>query len=295
MSAQPHATLRLCPVTDEELEPDFFVSRTAVSRLRAQLRDLGGMMADLDDMVAKQMRFSTDSGPASAERPLPINPAALEEAWVARQTILVWVDQISAIRGHRVPRSWSGVGEYLASAAVWLAQHHDGAQGYDELLHALSVARRTVDRPAERRYAGPCGGLTLDDDSEAVMCSGEVYAYGHNATAQCPRCGAEYDVASRRTWMLGEMGDVLLPAADVARALSGLGVGATSAMVRSWRHRRLLDCVDVDSRGRPLYAVGDAVALALGTTDGKPARVTVYPVPPNWIVKASSPGGTTRP
>lgn len=296
------ATIAYCPITNEKLPPGRFVSGGAVKKLRDQLDGIGVLMRALDDALGKHMRFSSPEAPGgSGERPLPLNPAVAEESWVARQTLLVWVDHVARThlvpcsdcggRGRldddgqcpacvgvgrtteAVPATWSEVGRFLDVRAHWLAGQPIAPQAFDELLHALGVARRAVDRPAERRYAGPCGGLTFDAEQRVIDCDGEVYAYGPSQTATCPRCGAEYSVEDRRGWMRDRMDDVLLPAADLARALAGLGVGVTSAQVRGWRHRGLLAAVDVNTKGQPLYVVGDAMDLAIKATENYPARV----------------------
>ncbi|MEE6295181.1 hypothetical protein [Georgenia wangjunii] len=258
-------TERVCPVTGEQLDPDHYVSATAVRRLQRNLEDLAGLMSDLDDAVGKRLRFSDPGdGGKSSDTPLPIDLTAADAAYASRQTLLVWVDQVASIRGHAVPSSWAAVGRYLAGAADWLSRHPDGPQAFDEILDALSIARRTIDRPAERKYAGACGAL-IDDEGLDAICDGELYARAGKATVECPRCGTVYDVASRREWMVERIEDALLPAADMSRALSGLGVGVTSAMVRRWRHRGLLATHQDEGQRQPLYRVGDVMSLALGS------------------------------
>ncbi|MEE6273505.1 hypothetical protein V2J56_09120 [Georgenia sp. MJ206] len=264
---QSMTTDRVCPVTGEQLDPDHYVSVTAVRRLRQRLKNLVGLMTDLDDAVGKRLRFSGPSdGGKSSDRPLPINLSAAEAAYAARQTLLVWVDQVARVRGHAVPSSWTAIGRYLTDAADWLSRHPDGPQAFDEILDALSIARRTVDRPAERKYAGPCGALIDDGAGGGVTCDGELYARAGAAEVECPRCGTAYDVEGRRAWMLERLEDALLPAAEMSRALYGLGVGVTSAMVRGWRHRGLLSSNGDSRRGQPLYRVGDVISLALAPT-----------------------------
>jgi hypothetical protein len=261
-----------CPLDGAALPADRFVCRGCTGRLRGLLTDLPGLMGDLDVALAKQARFSGNVGGRSTTTALAFGYAASEAAWVARQTILVWIDWVTAVRGHRVPDTWGEVGDYLARLALdWIARHPNGPQCVDELTAAIRQARHCIDRPAERRYVGVCNGTTLDADGLAVICTQELYALGDHDTVECPRCGATYDVRARQDAMLNQIRDHVLTAADMARAVDGLGVDITFDRIRQWKRRgQLAPVLDeagnprADIHGRPLYRVGDVLDIVAG-------------------------------
>jgi hypothetical protein len=249
-------------------------------------------MGDLDVALAKQARFGGNAGVRSgtterltdedthwpqtaANTPLPFGYAASEAGYVARQTVLSWADRITAIRAHRVPETWGEVGDYLRQHALnWIAAHPDGPQIIDELTAAIRNAHRCIDRPAERRYIGICGALieiTLPTLPAAVMaadCPEQLYALGDHEHAECPRCGTKWDVRARQDAMLNQLRDHVLNAADMARAVDGLGVDLTPERIRKWKSRGLIaPALDrngnprADVHGRPLYRVGDVLDI----------------------------------
>lgn len=260
---------RTCPLDGATLPADAFVCRGCTATLRGLLSDLAGLMGDLDVALAKQARFGGNvGGRSSTTTALPFSYAASEAAWVARQTILVWVDWVAAVRGHDVPGTWAGVGAYLRTATAWIARHPDGPQCVEELTAAIRNARRCIDRPAERRYVGVCNGITVDADGLAQVCTQELYALGDHDTVECSRCGAKYGVRARQDAMLEQLREVVLTAADMARAVDGLGVDLTPERIWQWKHRGVLAVTldengnpRADIHGRPLYRVGDVLDI----------------------------------
>lgn len=258
---------RTCPITGEALPPDRYVSRTATGTLRGLFTDLPGLMADLDIALAKQARFAARVGARSTGTPLPFSYAASEAGWVARTTILIWVDWVTAIRGHPLPQTWAGIAAYLRSAVDWIARHPDGPRCVDDLTAALRNARHAIDRPADRRYAGVCGGTTINADGAATKCTEALYGLFDADDVECTRCGARWPIRQRRQQMLTALEDHHLTAVDLARAVDGFGVTVTAQLVRQWKHRGLLTPTGVDPAGRPLYRVGDVLdVVAAGRT-----------------------------
>lgn len=103
-----------------------------------------------------------------------------------------------------------------------------------------------------------CGG--------ALRCREDLWVPAGTAagTVRCPACRAQVDVESRRTWLLQQVEDMLLPATELARAIDGLGVEMTPERLRKWaergrlseRGRRL-----IGGRALPVYRVGDVLDL----------------------------------
>ncbi len=103
-----------------------------------------------------------------------------------------------------------------------------------------------------------CGG--------ALRCREDLWVPAGTAagTVRCPACRAQVDVESRRTWLLQQVEDMLLPATELARAIDGLGVPVTPSTVRSWVARTRLVAKGqrmVGGRVTPVYRVGDVLDL----------------------------------
>lgn len=229
-------------------------------------------MDDLDVALTQQARFTTRIGSRPTEQRLPLGLPAADAAFVARNTILANVEWIAAIRGHAIPQTWTTVASYLLDALDWVTRHPDGAQVVDELTAAVVNARRTIDRPADRAYVGRCStpldATDLTGALAAAACSQELYALADRTHITCPRCGTTWDVRARQDAMLAELREHVLPAADIARAVDGLGVPITAERIWQWKRRGVLaPALDehgrhrTDMRGRPLYRVGDVLGV----------------------------------
>jgi hypothetical protein len=115
------------------------------------------------------------------------------------------------------------------------------------------MAGRTVDKPLQHVYAGPCD-----------ECGVDLYAHPKASSVSCRNCARDYDIDSRRKWMLTKAEDQLLTATEMSRALPGLLQQAlTASMIRGLAHRgRLTQHPPHHTRPRdPLYRVGDVLEL----------------------------------
>lgn len=237
-----------------------------------------GLAADLDDAITRPTVIRPDQADApfaqtAATTPLPYGYTPSETKWELLDTLTRWADDIAKRRGlFRPLNTLQALGPWLAAQVAWLRQQPDGPDAIDEMTAALRHALHVIDRPADRKYAGPCTATTINPDGLATDCDGELYARPNATTIPCPSCGAEYDVNDRRAWLLEQAQDMLLPATELARAVDGLGVAITGAMIRGWVHRgRLL--AHRDGWGRPVYRVGDVLELVRTRVTG--GRVTV--------------------
>ncbi len=287
--ALPPRTDGACPLPHRDdalpqLGHDQYVCRACVGRLRGLLTDLPGLMADLDIALTQQARFRAHVGSRSTETRIPFGLPASDAAFVARTTILANVEWITAVRGHKIPQTWSTIAAYLVEATGWLSRHTDGPQVVDELTAAVVNARRVIDRPADRTYLGRCGALVEIDVTGyadpapvrvAVNRAQELYAPVDRADIDCPRCGTTWGVRARQDTLLAQLRDHVLPAVDVARAVDGLGTSITPEVIRQWKRRGVLAPATDDAgrpradvRGRPLYRVGDVLDIVAGRVGG---------------------------
>lgn len=251
-----------------DLPPDRYVCHHCTGRLRALLTDLPDTMAALDGALARQLRFTRQHGSRSTTTPLPYAPAAADAMYVARATTLKLADWVAGVRGHPTPQTWASIARYLIDALGWITAHPDGPGVVDELTAALTNARRTIDRPADRAFLGTCGAL-IEHDTAPIDCPEQLYAPTTATTFDCPRCGTTWQVRDRQDAMFEQIRDLLLPAADLARAITGLSRQVTFDQIRQWKRRgHLTPALDengnprANPQGRPLYRVGDVLDLA---------------------------------
>lgn len=247
---------RLCGVCEQtSISPDVYVCPRCARTLSGLLTDLTGKFDDLDAAIGRQMRFTGRVGSASTEPGLLINLAASEAGWVARQTLLTWVDWVTSIRGEAAPNGWAEVEAYLLGKVGWICQHPDGASAVDEMIAALRQARGAVDRPQERKYLGLCRPGNDDLD----RCMQAIYANPARAVARCTRCGAEHMVQDLLQRMQRRISNVELTAASAAKLLDEVGISIRPDLIRLWRKRGEIVPVGMTREGRPLYRLGDVL------------------------------------
>lgn len=227
-----------------------------------------GLATDLDDAIARQ---STGIGIVPAdpvhELPdetglvrLPYGYRASEARWELLSTMTATGDDIAHRRGlFRPLNTLDALANWLTHQVQWLRQQPDGADTIAALTDLLRAARRVIDRPADRKYAGPCTATTVDEHGLATDCTGELYAHPSHDTVTCPDCGTTYPLDARREWLRDQAEDMLLPATELARAIDGLGTPVTGSMIRGWKRRGRILNRGTDSH--PLYRVGDVIDL----------------------------------
>jgi hypothetical protein len=150
----------------------------------------------------------------------------------------------------------------LTDLARWLLTHirplrqlEDAAVISARILAAVAAARRAVDLPPERLYAGPCG-----------HCRTPLYADPGAAWVTCHRHDPAWGalVEARRDWMLAQVTDVLAHAAEAVRLLGLVGVDVRPVQVSRWAARGRLPAHGTDQCSRALYRLGDLIILASG-------------------------------
>jgi hypothetical protein len=261
------------------------------------LGDISSHWRDLDTVKARQTRYGA-SGGRGGDKPLPVDARFL--GWDAdgtrlqdavKSTMSTWarivLDERAVFAGPTHPaclhlscahlnRSHpprddvASVCRYLLGHCDWIKTQHWAPGILDEMTDAAEQLRRMVDRPPDRWYAGPC-----------PECGCGLYAKVGAEEIACKECEHVTLVRDRRTTLLREAADKLVPASLVARAVSWLGEDPlTSAKVRLWAHRKQLQVreyvIPIGEVGpicnqRPLYRLGDACDLmALGDRRRKP-------------------------
>jgi hypothetical protein len=208
----------------------------------------------------------------SYERPLPWDERASEAAEVLRATVVAWV-RIAVEEGNvRCPSDDMGaMSRTLLAGLEWL-RHHDAAdECADEIGHAVTMARRVIDAPPGRLYAGPCDPKGEFGDA----CPTDLYAREGATEVVCPACELVWNVKNRRDYLVDSAGDRLATAADLSRFLTMYGEPIKQDRIRKWASRKDDDTPPVlvshgkDAAGRPMYRVDDVVKLL---TEGLPKR-----------------------
>lgn len=228
------------------------------ARFLADLAAVPFLARELETLRAKLARIG-EAGPGggTSEIPLGYRPFAAEVADVLHVTLAVWARYVATEQ-----RLALDVPAEPIRLAVWLTRWSEPvrhltavAQLTDEIGYAVRVARRTIDRPADRAYLGPC------DD-----CDDDLYASPHATQVHCV-CGRAYLVEERRRWLLVGLREHLATAGEIAAGIGDLyGEPINRKRINQWHHRHP---ARLPERGRtregwPLFRIGDVLALASG-------------------------------
>lgn len=265
------------PWCRETVPPGMLVCGQCTDALALRLLMLPTLALALEEAHRKALRFSVGrpgrlhgrpGEDFEEESPVPFNPRASEVLEQLVTALAQWADLIAAERGlFRPSNTAAALGPWLARQVSWLRSWPRGPEAVELMTAAIGAAERIVDRPPDLRYAGPCGTTVTDDDGLATECVEDVYAQPGQPVGVCRGCGARWPMAERRSWLLSQVEDMLLPATELARAIDGLGVYVTPSMIRNWQARGHLvqhgSCYATIQDGRrrevPLYRVGDVL------------------------------------
>lgn len=242
--------------------------RRCTSWLERDLGDLEGLATEVETTRLRQSRTGGQAigGGHSSERPLPFDDRPVLAARALREVCRRWAGFVVEHRGAPWPRDLLGdYGRFLLGQVDWLRHREEAPVAFDELSGAIGRVRGSIDRRAERVYAGPCGAIDYWPDGHPILCSarcdGDVYGRLNAKNATCTKCGATHDVADRREWLLAAVEDQLAHIALLSKALSNLGRPVADPTIRSWVSRGRLAAHGEDPQGRALYRVGDVIEL----------------------------------
>ncbi|MBB6173706.1 ribosomal protein L37E [Nocardiopsis mwathae] len=213
-----------------------------------------GLDTELELAAARQSRTGeSNMGRRSAETAVAFDERASETVAVVRNTLSTWVRLVHGEVGGRLPDDTLGdMARWLERFIGWIRRSDFGGECVDEIVAAVRLAERTVDRPEQKVFAGECR-----------RCGAPCYARPESQRARCGSCGAEHGVRAERERILRDAADRLVTAADAARALRAVGYEITDAMVRGYARRGHIRSEETGSAGRPLYRLGDVLDIAL--------------------------------
>lgn len=244
-----------------------YVCETCADNLARALGDVPWLADELDVTITRQRATLAEGGSRSTTTTLPWHEKAANTRRTLHGLLATWARfcEEEWVR-HSSPRTRplderdddpAALSRWLLWRVDGLTLHDIGPEAVDEITDAVAACHRIIDRRPDRWYAGPCVG----ED-----CTADLYAMRRQGMVECRDCGASYDVAERRTWLLAEAEDRLAPASEIARAVSWLGAKPlTGSRVRQWAKRGLIS-VRGHNGTRPLYRVGDAINLLAADT-----------------------------
>lgn len=247
--------------------------REDTATLLADLTEIGeSLFPDLELQFRRGARYSTARAGSSGEAPVSFNEKARGEIVNLTVVVLTWQEHLAEhLRDDTRPYS-------PVAAAVWMwttirdrgiaAWDQAGAMA-DAIASAVSAAHRAIDRPADRWYAGRCSAEYPTADDVMVECPQELYANTESGTVRCPRCRTTHVVSDRRRILLDAAEDMLLTAAEAARAVVvwtdyERGENKLVQRISKWRERGRIEQRGVVAEAggqRPLYRLRDILNL----------------------------------
>lgn len=252
--------------------PGMYVCDADAQRLMWNLLGVASLGIALEAAHVKLLRFGPSQAPAvrpaDDESPLPYSDRASAAHRELVAVLTEWAELADpTLAADPRPLTLARLGPLLARQVPRLRTSPHGGEAVERIMLAIREAARAVDRPADRRYAGPCQGeRVVVPFLHGGLCGSDLYATPGRPDVTCRDCGATYPITERRAWLLEAAAEALLPATELARAIDGLGVDVTPAMIRRWasrglierkgvRRRRVLSRQDED----PVYRVGDVL------------------------------------
>lgn len=271
---------------DAALPPGAVICAGCVARIRVLLRDVPGLLAELDLTLARQgtrhdgtgtcpdgCDHASDSPTCRQGVTLGLDVRASEASLALRLCLDGWArvleEETPGARRATGAResAWDrAMSSTIGQAGLLAGDRRLGARDWaaeaaTEIDHAHRQATRAIDIPPGTRLAGWC-----------PTCHRACYSTTGSGTARCASCGSTWDVEASRADLLGTlpgMAEQALTKAQLA-VLTGTPVGT----LHSWSSRRLIDPVGCNAKGQPLYLAGpviDAVRAGL-----PPQRVSRY-------------------
>lgn len=250
-----------------------------------QIRRGGHGRVDLDPdgalpLTSKVQALPYDEGVSRAVRELHARLAS-------------WVHLIAEERGlQALPANTNtSMSRWLLHHVTWLRHHWAGNEAVDEITQAVGALRGAMDVAPEEMYAGPCVArrqcstpcdcVNLNvchewhevewkrqhdpDVCEAMQCGADLYAKPDAPIVTCQECGAFYEVAERRRFLLDSAKPLLRTLPEIERALPRLmGKTLGTSTLRQWKRRGRLIDHGIDRNGKTLYRIGDVIELMGG-------------------------------
>lgn len=284
----------LCERCSRPLSGQAYVCSGCTNRTAEALERIADLAGEVEAAIAKLVRHGGFEGGARDRRPLPVDLDASNRAAAIGNAVATAARDVAESRGIPLPprpartlgpqcRSGISCGHgscevirgrrdvgvaiaarWLRGQLEWLRHQRQAAEVFADLENAATDLIRMVAGPLPRWFAGQCWEPIegVDEHGQPKRCANELYAAPGATTVHCRDCGMTHELAYRKEWLLREANNTLAHAELIARALTALGVDdVTPARVRGMaRHGRLV-AHGTDRAGRPIYKVGEVLAV----------------------------------
>jgi hypothetical protein len=262
-------TQPICDLCGRPLPDQGYVCSKCAEVVGVDLARIVDLAPEVETTVAKLARVGTQLGGGSKERPLPFDAQAADRADALKNTLSTWARHVAESIGVQIPPKQPGelgaqlAARFLGERLNWIRHHQEAAECFGDLSRVARQLEAIVGRPPNLRYRGPCWADLgdVDEVGDPLLCQEILYIRPGAAVAKCRECGAEYDAADRREWLLKEARSTLAHAALIASSLTALDMAVAVGTIYSWANRGRIVDHGTDQFGRPLYRVGDAIDL----------------------------------
>ncbi|NNG36930.1 hypothetical protein [Nakamurella aerolata] len=254
---------------------DAYLCRGCGNRLAADLRELPLLVHELEITIHRQSVTDTDKRRSrDSSAPLPYDWSADHTRDDLVNTIETWIRELvlDARETEHLAPNLRSCCHWLASAIERIRMHPAADEIFDEITYAVADVRRAIDTPLPAEYYGKCPVCDSDllgrADADEVVCR------------RCARLNVDTVVptAGRRQGMWVKAKDQLVTRAVALAALPVYKIPPPKPSTwRTWIERgrtgeaKGLVPAKIDGAGRPLYRLGDVLALA-GGADGHAER-----------------------
>lgn len=257
---------------------DGYAATDCTEKARQQLAEIGELVAPARDVAHRQTSGDGTGGSGVPGSRVPLDLAAGARLDAVQVALTGWARELAESRSVGVVPDGRDV---IVLAAAYIAQSLEIArhkEWIDEMLREIGdcvqAMRDVTAGRRERIYLGTCGAMRWipdpgDDEFGAeVECDGDVYGPPDGITGRCRICKAEYDQGER----LAQLGEQVIGKAYRASVIAH-AYGLSADTIRSWATERLGEGGVVlraaklwahghDRQGRPLYLLGEVLALA---------------------------------
>ncbi len=261
-----------------------------VGRARSRFDAHPGLVAELAAAYARQTRSSENAGRRSVETPVPFDRKASAAARELHATLTRTARLVAEVKPAELPvrEDSTSVSRWLLHHVDWLTNCADAAGVYADLESAVDAVRRVVFGRPLRIYAGPCTAVIepLGEDGQPLVdrfgdaltyeCGEDLVADPKAVKVSCRVCRTEWDVATRREFMLDAAEEWLAPIGVLASLLSEpprtlpdgtvvAGREVTRDMLKGYKLRGRITAHGVDGDGHETFRVGEVRAVLAET------------------------------
>lgn len=195
-----------------------------------------------------------------------INLRASELLDYTRSVLVEWIRDICETRGVEVP----AIAE-VAEMALWLAKNVSAIASDEaadvclrEIREIVRDIEQVIDRPASRRYCGPCPAVVKDGDGRDRVCGTALKAHGDDVSVECMarNCRATHNVEELFVRQINTTDGYLFTMDELAGlVLPAVGEYVPRRTLQHWVAKRRLHPRDHTLDGEPKYLLADVRKL----------------------------------